>query len=416
MFFRQPKIQKLLFWKTLGRICFLLGILSIPQAVAAPLNQYCISQVGQKPKPQFDKTQERPEPITIFVRGEQFKIDVHVSWLMLKRQEDSSVVSEVNAEQEEDGGILDIALTKDGWVWIEGYETDYVVKLNLQNTPPTLGEPVKMPRLYSKPCSFFTFFTKGCGFVTGGTYSPTLNRVFISGYRGTFLGKSTFVSYEIVAGEAKLLPEEAQGGDLISEFPKLNGVLLSGASGDPLFYDGVKITKLPLRESILGKDNVEPSSNLEKTKSGRTFFTNAGLLDNLTYLTRLTQAGRSPAPLFLMELEDDLKLKPISIPDELADRGLTLIQLTKDTPMFGITQKGIYLEVEDSLKIVATASDKWFIFIPPGIKQSPDGSLYFVLTNLTTDTKIDYFLIPSSSTSQCQATLNPDKPILLGDK
>lgn len=405
-FFRQPNFQNPNFWQLIWRMCFFISVLFIPQAVAAPLEQYCISQVGQKPKPQFDEIKRESEPLTISVKGEQFQVVEKNDFIELKRSKDSSLLAKIHAKQYEYGGITDLALTKDGWLWMDGDETDYMAKLDLQTMPPTLGSPVALPKLYTNPCSAWARFWDNC-ILEGGTYSPTLGRVFITGHRGTFWGGSALVSYEIVAGQPKLLPEKAQGArlvygaPLIFEVPKLKGVLLRGASGEPLFYDGVKVTTLLSGELVRDKDDGKNPWYIESTKSGRTFLTNAGL---------------SRKPIFLAEIEAGLKLRPISIPDALAESLLHLIQLTDDTPMLGVTDKGIYLEVENSLKIVATVPEKLFIHIPPGIKQSPDGSLYFVLTNLTTGSTTDYFLVRSSPTSRCQATLNPSKPVLFGNE
>jgi hypothetical protein len=83
-----------------------------------------------------------------------------------------------------------------------------------------------------------------CGFRAQGRYSPTLDRVFITGHPPTVWGQSQPVAYEIVEGEAKLLPAPAQDAHLEFELPKLGGVLLQSPDKEAFFYDGTTITTL----------------------------------------------------------------------------------------------------------------------------------------------------------------------------
>lgn len=99
-----------------------------------------------------------------------------------------------------------LALGEDGWIWVDGYEDDYVAQLNLDSVPPTIGLPIALPELYREPCSSWGRNMLDCSQREGGVYSTTLQRPFIRGHQVDFFGKPRLVTYEIVSGEARQLP------------------------------------------------------------------------------------------------------------------------------------------------------------------------------------------------------------------
>ena len=76
-------------------------------------------------------------------------------------------------------------------------------------TPPLpyfIDSVENLPELYEKPCNKFSRYFWGCDRETFFFYSPTLNRVFIQGYRQTDWGED-FAHLEISKFETKSVPE-----------------------------------------------------------------------------------------------------------------------------------------------------------------------------------------------------------------
>jgi hypothetical protein len=340
-----------------------------------------------------------PARVTVPVNGESFHVVASHDRLLLMRKEGAAPLAEVRAQQYEYGKISSLALGEDGWLWIDGDETDYMALLDLNRKPPTLGRPVALPYLAYEPCSIWQHFWEECRRAQG-IYSATLDRAFITGHRVTFLGQPDLVSIEMRSGKAKLLPAKAQGARIIDDVPKLNGVLLRGSSGEALFYDGVAVTTLLPGSPDRSTGSELPTWRVESTLGGKRIF--------------LTDVGLSKSRPFLVELKAGPMLTPISIPKELANSWLSLFTLPNNPRIWGVTRHDVVAEVKGGLQTVVTVPDSSFIDGPAGVLQAPDGSIAFVVRNAITGSSTDYFLVRASQTDKCKATLNADKPILLG--
>jgi hypothetical protein len=392
------------FWRRASDLMVVVVVILmvVPPLLAEPLDTYCISKQGQRQEPKPAPPADEPARVTFDIDGEPFHIVAPGGdRLLLLRGEDTTPLAQVRAPQYEFGGIESLTLVEGSWLWIDGGETDYMAPLDLDRKPPTLGRPVSLPELYREPCSFWLHLW-GCSLLAQGTYSATLDRVFITGHRITFWGGPALVTFEIVAGKAKLLPKKAQGARLIHEVPKLNGVLLRGPFGEALFYDGVAVTTL-----LAGSPDRSTGSawRVGSTLGGkRIFLTDAGLLKSHPFLVEL-----KPGPI----------LTPISIPEEFANSWLSLLTLPNNPRLWGVTRHSVVAEVEGGLQTVVAVPAPSFIDGPggpAGVWQAPDGSIAFVVRNAITGSSTDYFLVRASQTNKCKASLNPDKPILLGNE
>jgi hypothetical protein len=71
-----------------------------------------------------------------------------------------------------------LALSKNGWLWIDGDYADYVAHVDLNAVPPTISTPVELSKLTHTECLPMTWFFSCRG--TQGYYSRSLERIFVS--------------------------------------------------------------------------------------------------------------------------------------------------------------------------------------------------------------------------------------------
>jgi len=372
--------------------------LFVSYAFAEPLGSYCISKISkmdrkQRPKSDPDPFADKPAPVTVSVDGITFHIVASNDRLLLKRGEDETSLFEMRAPQDEFKRIDALTLGKNGWFWIDGGEIDYMVQLNLNGPLPTFGLPVALPELMSKPCSILQRFLGGCTRASG-IYSATLDRVFLTGYRVTFLGRSNLISFEISAGIAKQLPPLANSARFVVDVPKLNGALLKGPSNEALFYDGVAVTDL------LARGTMPDWYILRTPTSNRTF---------------LTSIGRRSGQTFLKELKAGPMVTPIAIPNELANSWLSLFTLPNSPRLWGVTRHGVVAEVGGELQTVVVVPAPSFTDGPAGVWQAPNGEISFGVRSAA-GSSTDYSLVRATPPNRCFATLNADKQISLANE
>ncbi len=238
-----------------------------------------------------------------------------------------------------------------------------------------------------------------CWLPVEGKYSPTLGRAFVSGHRPTFWGRASLVSYEMMADEMEILPEQLQGAGFMAELPRLSGALFKGTSGEALFYDGVTVVDLfsnyptPFAKNSWEKWGVSSTQNPERT-----------------FLRQIISFSETPV---VAELKDRPQLIPISVPKELAKTWLSLFTLSDDPRLWGVTRHSLLAEVEGDLRTVVTVLEPYVIEEFPGTPRISGSAIPFVLRNKDTDAATDYFLRHASPSAQCKITLNPDEPISL---
>ncbi|NJR65182.1 MAG: hypothetical protein HC772_07435 [Leptolyngbyaceae cyanobacterium CRU_2_3] len=376
------------------------GILGVSHAHAESLDA-CISQVAQRVKTYPTSPDQKPAQVNFSINGKLFRVVAGSDSVELLRGEDETRLSSVSAWQY-DTSIRSLVLGKDDWLWIDGSEIDYMSKLDRSGSTPKLGLPVALPKLCRTPYPLLLDFLFGCDRAQG-VYSTTLDRAFIKGHQVTLLGQPDLISYEIIAGEAKRLPAKLNDNRFIADLPKLNGVLLRGAAGEALFYDGAVFTNL-----LAGLD----SEGLA-VRSDPTHWRLESKFTERTFLTNLGSSGDDMP--FLLELKAGPRLIPISIPYEIANKPFPRVKLFKlpnDSRPWVVSDHSILAEVAGDLRTVARVP------APSSIKtgfawQESDGTISFTVNNGSAGADIQYMLAPTSLTRPCKTPLNTDKPILL---
>ena len=300
--------RRVTFWQHLHRVCLLtLAILWVTPSVSAnnnPLATYCLARIAQRPKlPSAAQViNEEPPQITFRVKGELFHLAASRDRLLLTRGDDPTPLDKVPVPQRDFRRINALVLGRDGWLWIDGGEIDYMAPLDPQRWPPTLGLPVALPELMREPCVSLFWYVLGACMPADSTYSATLNRAFVTGHRVTLLGWPSLVSFEIVAGEAKRFPAKFRSARFVVDVPNLKGSLLRGRAGEVLFYDGVSIIPLLVDFPNRPMNDVLAGWRVEIFPTGR------------TYLRRgKNRPGRQP---FLMELKAGPTLVPIPLSEK----------------------------------------------------------------------------------------------------
>ena len=75
---------------------------------------------------------------------------------LILRDELGKQLSVINVPQyfllDTGGGIEDIKLSKNGWIFIDGEYIDYVAQVNLKVTPPIINPPIELSELTNTEC------------------------------------------------------------------------------------------------------------------------------------------------------------------------------------------------------------------------------------------------------------------------
>jgi hypothetical protein len=392
-------------------------IFAMPSYVfAEKLDNYCITHVGYKPRSKHITTTTKetdPAPVNITVDNKQFHIVVEGRYLLVM-DENNATLSKVSVGQKF-GRVHNVTLGKNGWLWIDGDEKGYMVKLDLTKTPPTLGEPVQLPNLKAKPCSVFNKWFDNCSFREVGAYSSLLDRVFITGHRVTLLGSDSLASYEMIGGQAKLLPAQLQGARLIGgtrhsevggmvmgyyyyeDLPNLNGVLFEGRNGEAFFYDGMNATSLLAEYLDQSVDEKKCGWSYIQAPISKRFF-----LHNINF--------QKP---FFVELKAGPILTRISTPREIDNETIYLYEFPNDLQLFGVARHSVVAEVNNQLRTVLTVPEPSYMFGSEYIDLNTDKAIRLTVHNPTAKVNTDYFLSRRLSTEKCITPLNTNEPIVL---
>jgi hypothetical protein len=357
--------------------------LAIPYTLAETLDSYCIVKLPKQ------KEEYKPPQLNASVNGRSFHIVASSNKVYLNRYlGDPEPLSSASAPQY-DFNIESLALGKSGWLWIDGRDIDYMVKLNLNTIPPTFGTPLALPDLKYEPCSYLSNFFGFCRRVSA-TYSTTLDRAFITGHRPTFLGLPDEVSFEMVAGEVKQLSQKLNGARFEADVPKLNGALFRGNSREAIFYDGVNVTTL-----------LPPSSDW----SIQSISTNERTFLGIGFPMR-----------YLLELKAGPVLTPVSLPDGLltkTNQVLHFFTMPNNPHLWVIKDRSIVTEAKGIWQTVVTVPDNYLIFPNTDSNQEQNGTMTFVVDHSTIGSS-NYSLVPKLPAAKCIAALSGDKPIVLG--
>lgn len=354
--------------------------LAVPHALAENLSSYCIIKLP-KQKQEYNARQ-----VTVSVKGVPFHIVASSAHVFLRRNlGDPTFISSVSAPQH-DFNIESLTLGKSGWLWIDGRDIDYMVKIDLNTTPPTFGTPLPLPDLKAEPCSYLWSFFGFCRRASA-IYSTTLDRAFITGHRPTFLGFPDEVSFEMVTGKLKNLPPELKGFRWVQDVLSPRGVLFTNNAGKDLFYDGITLTPL-MSEAHNWKIYNE-------TGSVKTFL--AKFQNSMTILEAVFELKAGPT------------LTPISVPEGLTNYVVKLFEFPTDSQQLWIEKdKSIAVGFKGRFRPVVTVTKEYSIRLG-----QLDGNLN-ITVELSSGGSTNYSIVKALPATQCIAKLNPDKPILLG--
>ena len=269
-----------------------------------------------------------------------------------------------------------------------------------QQLPSFIDSVENLPELYKKPCTkFYRFFWGSCDRKTFFSYSPTLNRIFIQGYRQTDWGRD-FAHLEISESETKSVPDTLIHSGFVEDVPALNGVLFQGRSkGEALFYDGDKVINLSnyFPQSKKGKQDLRWF--YRETSQGRVFLA--------------VDFVRTQGNPFIMELKPGLWFRFISVPKEFKNALIDLFTLQNDSRLWAVIGRSILIEAEDGLKNIIKVSDSEKISGPFNLQRLADGSVYFQVENTNTKSSKSYFLRQASAKANCEIKLDENNPVLL---
>ncbi|WP_020482079.1 hypothetical protein [Methylomonas sp. MK1] len=310
--------------------------------------------------------------------------------------------------------VYDLALTKDGWLWVNGTDTDYLVPVDTRTAPPTIGEPLELSKLLGNECWPGTNWLLAC-FGSNGYYSRVLDRVFVYSTRRSFFGLLPATAVEIVNGQpiplppelAKVIAKQAEKsvvrppypwGHLevnFKEVPSLNGVLFKGPDGEALFYDGKKVTSL---FDKIKNEKVLAWHNIAKAENGNLIF-------GIT-----TEKKR-----LIAELMPDLNVSITSMSYDSKNFFPYQVGKIFKTPDLKLWMESYVISIEDNKTLlpIIVSSTPTFLGNETYVANSKEEFFVFEAKNPTTGKHKDYFIVRDTPGAHCIAKLDPDKPIEL---
>jgi len=314
-----------------------------------------------------------------------------------------TLVSQVNDSDIDTSNaiIFELALSKNGWLWVDGYEADYITHIDLNVSPPIISEPIELTKFTNTQCTRWWF--SNC-FKTQGTYSHVLESIFVS--KRSLLGLFPPINIIIKDGIIRPFPKELNSAAIhdeivmgsqevhFSDVPMLNGLLFRGEDDQPIFYDGKKTKWLPLPRIYLGDTYFWGLKSSPYNKATilivSPWFRKSRHIDNNYYF----------------QINSDLSLTQ-----------LTLLGIANDdVSQFGafwIGKHGIYVKRENRLRPILNVPPQVNLWKYDYIEKAPTEKIVFEAINYVTNRSRDYFIVPLTLTAQCLAKLDPDKAIML---
>jgi hypothetical protein len=360
-------------------------------------------------------------PLPITAQGKVFHIHADRSHLWITDEYDYKPLSEAYAPQIGDpGGIGHLVLLSNDWLWIRGTQ-GYIAKLNVSKLPPVIETPKRISDLTYEPIyrTFSNWFDGKLKTAPGrafGYYSPRLNRIFVTGYH---LGSDDIESLEVVDGQVRRLPEPLQGAYIYEEMDnyqylaKLKGDLFVGRQGEIFFYDGnhvttlldenktawekflswVGFTKSPLPYNTTKKGK-RPWSHRIIPASQRIFLT--GIIGKQHYFAELKHTDSPLTPVFINE----------EVEGYYPEKGF--YQFPDANQLIVITRHSILAETPKGMATLITVPEPSSIFANADGYQINPLKIGHGMAHTKT-----YMLVRSSDSTNCIATLDPNKPIVL---
>lgn len=388
----------------------------INSAIAAPLNEYCISKVGGNTREPavIKKTSNHinesylSQTREIFSDNDKLTVDiVEHSLVNLINKKNNEIIAELDIPLAGEREYIEQAfVTEDNWAFITSTFNNYMIKIEVEDSTPILGKTTKLPAIYSEKCNRFIIwlFDSKCS-VSYVSYSSTLNRAFLSGYRDTFFGYKKH-AIEIISGKEKILPLPKKNKHFVVDIPKFNGVLFTSTNTELLFYDGDNMVVLPLEYLKKHLKGEKISYYMKGPFAGYPQETLGGRVFLLTSLNDSKQ--------FILELKPDLSFSEISLPETIKEQniGFRIYTLSNDSRLFAITNSSILMEVDNKLQSVAFVNKPYVIFS----ELTEESPIPFKIKNTLSKKFTNYHIKHASPEANCKFMLNTDKPILLKPK
>lgn len=394
----------------------LLLFLIISPILANPIEGYCLTQARQRPERIHILGDESPKIVNFISGGKPYRFEEtggNIGQSITLFDEHNNALEKVKLspnsprQSRDNCDVIDMALSKNGWLWIDGTCYDEVAHVDLSVSPPVISTAMDVTTLTHTECLPLAWNCE----VMSGYYSRALERVFVSSIARSFFGLFPPASFEIVEGKSKPLPVELSNVQreteisgnqrlFFDDLPMLNGVLFKGANGEALFYDGVKVTSL-LDSHIYGEHfgwsvHIAPISK-------RVF---------------LSIYSHSYGTSFLVELNPNLTLRPILLPDKFAKDVLSPFEFFQKNDVFwvSINHNSLNIEIGGELRSIIKTTESLNLWNSAYIGTAPDDAIVFNVLNTITKNDKDYFIVRASPSVQCMAGLDPDKPVVLGNE
>ena len=254
-------------------VIFLFGFSD--SALAQSIDSYCISRV----KPEIEAIPKIPFAAYVFsIDGKEYLLQriLGIGELHIKERISGKVIYKMEINfRKKDEWITHIEISKNNVVFIWADKNNYVTKI-LEEPEIRIAPVSAYPKIDKKKCGFWNKFFDTC-FASSFDYSPTLNRLFISGYR-EISGRHRWETIQSLLGdsydESETLPFSESIKSFAGDSPSLNGVFFKGVDNDVIFYDGNKTTQLPRQIKEFVKDIPSLNGVVLQGKKNEMFFYN----------------------------------------------------------------------------------------------------------------------------------------------
>lgn len=393
--------------------------MSLP--VSAELkDEYCLTQTGQRLKEAVIETADhsvKPVTLDFTAAGKSYRLIVdtstHALGLFNEQNQKISEVSILQFEEQDidkDNAIIfELALSKKGWLWVDGFSNDYIAHIDLNSVPPTISEPVELSKFTNTECLPLAWL--GNCRNTQGIYSHALESILVSSTKRSFWGLFPPVKLIIKDGKIRPLPKELDnvlseqikvGSQQLhfSDLPVLNGVIFREASdreefaydfrgtpGKALFYDGKVVTSI-----------------LEKSGYGENTRWNIETASTSKHIILVVHSDKEHIH---FEVNPDLSLRRLTLLDNVTDDVSRIGE-------FWLGKHGVYVKEENKLHPIINVSPQVNLWKYEYIEKTPSKKIIvFEAINYVTNKSADYSIVPISTTSHCISKLDPNNPIML---
>ena len=374
------------------------------------LAQYCIFKEPEKSSsaPVEVSWNEDLPKVNVIKNGREYTItidEINQNQLLLFESGETEPIAQMTLES---GGLInEIALGQDDWLWINRNAINYIMKVDFSAETAYFDTPIKLPELTTSPCHIARRLLQECK-LGEYNYSPSLNRVFVSGYSKKPWSKHNYVHSEYIQGEEQPIPEPLEQAVFIADIPEWNGALFRQPSGKAIFYDGVKILDISQDFLKLEEGQNFQDWDIRKTQGGRTFIGKF--------------IKRSPEdPLFLLELTAQPGFSPIYLPEDFKYKWLEVATLPDDpkSNLWILTGKSIFTQTDGEIQTVASVASSSFIMRPQwendGQRQINPEAISLTIKNSTTESTTDYLFRLAWDRENCEIAIDFDQPIILNE-